>query len=303
MKQIIVTIFLLIGLSLCSFGQNYKAQFIDLSKKNDTVAQKQLLIIWKAAIPNDPELYVAYYNFFVNKSKTDVVRIDNNPKGDKVFQIMDKDTTKKEPVAYMYGDIYYKPELLKIGYAYIDTGIAKFPKRLDMRFGKVYMLGETKDYDTFTKEIIKTIDYSAVISNKWTWSDNELVKDDPKKFMLSAVQDYFVQLYNTGDDAQTVNMKQIAESVLKYYPDNVENLSNLAGSYMLSGDFNSALPPLLKAEKIAPDDYIVLSNIAHCFLEKKDTTNAIKYYELTVKYGDDRAKAVANKRLVELGRK
>ena len=303
MKKIILTTFLLIGLFLCSSGQNYKVQFNDLWQKKDTLGQEQLLIKWKSAKPDDPELYVEYFNFYVNKSRTEIVRLDKNPKGDYVLKLMDKDTTKKEPVAYMYDDIYYKPELLKIGYAYIDTGIAKFPRRLDMRFGKVYMLGETKDYDAFTKEIIKTIDYSAVIGNKWTWSDNEPVKDDPNKFMLSNIQGYFIQLNNTGDNAQTVNMKQIAESVLKYYPDNVENLSNLSICYMLSGDFSSALTPLLKAEKFAPKDYIVLNNIAHCYLELKDNKKAIKYYELTEKYGDGDAKALSKKKLIELRNK
>ena len=42
----------------------------------------------------------------------------------------------------------------------------------------------------------------------------------------------------------------------------------------------------MKAKKINPKDYIVLSNIAQAYKLKGDKNNAIKYYELTVKYGD-----------------
>jgi Flp pilus assembly protein TadD len=108
-----------------------------------------------------------------------------------------------------------------------------------------------------------------------------------------------MQLYNAGD-SQLNNMKAIAEAVLKYYPDHVENLSNLAITYLIQKDYTNALTPLLKAEKIAPTDYIVLNNIAYCYDTKGDKANAIKYYELTEKYGDERAKQSAKKKLAEL---
>jgi tetratricopeptide (TPR) repeat protein len=300
MKRITVIAFLLAGFSICLSAQIFQEQFNSLADKKDTAAQRQLLIQWKLSKPGDPELYVAFFNYYYRKSASEVVRMDKNPTGDAVLKIMDKDTTKKQPVAYLHDDIEYKSGALKIAFAYIDTGILKFPKRLDMRFGKIYVFGETKDYSNFTSEIIKTIDYSAGINNKWTWTNNEPVKNDPKKFMLGGVHDYLVQLYNTGDDKLMDNMKRISESVLKYYPDNVEILSDLAICYMVNRDFAGALKPLLKAEKISPKDFIVLNNIANCYKELKDISNAIKYYKLTAKYGDAEAKEVSKKMLEEL---
>ncbi|HTE00620.1 MAG TPA: hypothetical protein VK668_15110 [Mucilaginibacter sp.] len=277
-----------------AFSQSFREQF--KSSQNDTAAQSKVLINWNKANPDDPELYVAYYNFYVKKSMREMINLERTQKGEKSFEIKDPKTGKV--VGYMNDGATYDLALVEKGFHYIDIGIEKFPSRLDMRFGKVYILGKIEDYQRFTQEIIKTIDYSQKINLKWTWTDNKPV-DDPKKFMLSAEQDYVMQLYNAGD-SQLNNMKAIAETVLKYYPDDVKNLSNLAITYLIQKDYSNALTPLLKAEKIAPTDYIVLNNIAYCYDAKGDKGNAIKYYELTEKYGDDRSKESAKKKLAEL---
>lgn len=289
MRKLTTTIIFSLTLLLSqAFGQDFKQQFNDLVSKKDFKGQINLLEKWEKTKTNDPELYVAYFNYYVTKSTTEEITLGNNPKGENVLQIMDNDSTKKEPVGYIYGDTYYNTKLLNKGFDLIDKGIDKNPTRLDMRFGKIYMLGKTENYEKFTQEIIKTIDYSDVIKNKWTWTDNKTV-DDPEKFMLSAVQDYVLQLYNTQNDSLLDNMKRIAETVLKYYPNHVESLSNLSIVYLLKKEYDKALEPLLKAEKIDDKDYIVLSNIAQAYKLKGDNKKAIEYYELTVKYGDEQA--------------
>ena len=228
--------------------------------------------------------------------------LGQNPKGKEGFKIMDQDTTKKEPVAFMYGDTYYEPTLLSKGFDWISKGIKKHPNRLDMRFGKIYMFGQLEDYEKFTTEIITTIAYSNENKNKWTWSDSKPL-DDPKEFMLSSIQNYQLQLYNTENDNLLDNMKRIAETVLKYYPDHVESLSNISIVFMLQKQYDKALEPLLKAEQTNPKDYIVLSNIAQAYKLKGDNKNAIKYYELTIKFGDEQAKKYAQGQIDELKKK
>jgi len=301
-KQTVILIFSLTLIFNQATGQTFKQQFNDLVSKKDTVGQKQLLEKWKKTDNNDPELFVAYFNYYVIKSKNEIITLGQNPKGRDVLQIMDQDTTKKEPVGFIYGDTYYNPDLLSKGFDWINKGIEKHPDRLDMRFGKIYMFGQIEDYENFTKEIIKTIDYSAINRNKWTWADSKPL-DDPKEFMLSSIQNYQIQLYNTENDDLLDNMKRIAETVLKYYPDHIESLSNLSIVFMLQKQYDKALEPLLKAEKLNPKDYIVLSNIAQAYKLKGDTKNAIKYYELTIKHGDEQAKKYAQGQIDELKKK
>lgn len=296
---------LIFGLTLVFnqvFGQTFKQQFNEFVSKKDTLGQQQLLDKWEKSDSNDPELYIAYFNYFVKKSVKEVVTLGQNPEGNDVLQIMDKDSSKKEPVAYLYGDTYYDQNILKKGFDYIDKGLSKYPNRLDMRFGKIYLLGQIENYEKFTAEIINTIDYSHVNKNKWTWADNKPL-GDPENFMLSSIQDYQLQLYNTENDNLIENMKRIAEAVLKYYPEHIESLSNISIVFMLQKQYDKALDTLLKAEKLNPKDCIVLNNIAQTYKLKGDTINAIKYYKLTIQYGDDQAKNYANGQIEELLKK
>src|SRR6187401_1654563 len=113
-----LTITVLIGLPLFfnpTFSQTFKQQFADLVSKKDTTGQRQLLQKWEKADSNDPELYVAYFNFYVTKSKKDFIELGNNPKGENVLKIIDKDMSKKEPVGYIYGNSKYDPQIIKKG--------------------------------------------------------------------------------------------------------------------------------------------------------------------------------------------
>jgi tetratricopeptide (TPR) repeat protein len=294
--------FLLFGLTLLFnqvSGQTFKQQFNELVSKKDTVGQQQLLEKWENTDDNDPELFVAYFNYFVVKSKKEFITLGQNPKAKDVLQIKDQDTAKKEPVGFIYGDINYNLDLLSKGFNWINKGIEKHPDRLDMRFGKIYMFGQIEDYENFTKEIIKTIDYAAINKGMWTWTDSKPL-DDPKDFMLSSTQSYQLQLYNTENDSLLDNMKRIAETVLKYHPDHIESLSNLSIVFMIQKQYDKALEPLLKAEKINSKDYIVLSNIAQAYKLKGENKNALKYYELTLKHGDEQAKKYAQRQIKEL---
>jgi len=295
-RLILITVLMLVGLLQSISAQDFKTQFKVLFNKQDIAGQEKLLQTWEKSNPEDPELYVSYFNFYINKSRSETISLTTKPIS-KESVTLTKENDEKA-VAYIGSRVSFNKVDFDKGISYINKGIEKFPNRLDMRFGKVFALGQILDYKGFTNEIIKAIDYSDVNKNQWLWIDNKAV-NEPKKFMLSAVQDYVAQLYDAGDE-NAENIKIIAENVLKYYPDSVENLSNLAIFYMIKKDYDNALIFLLKAEKLAPTDFIVLNNIAFCYYNKKDKANAIKYYELVIKYGDEAAMSYARQKMKEL---
>jgi tetratricopeptide (TPR) repeat protein len=161
------------------------------------------------------------------------------------------------------------------------------------------MLGETENYQEFTRRIIETIEYGHQMGNAWLWKDGKPV-DSPKQFLLGSLQDYITTIYNTEDDNLLPLMRQISETVIRYYPEHVESLSNIALTYLITGDFAKALPFLLKAEQIAPKDVIVLNNIAEAYKRQKDTANAKAYYEKVIKYGNKEEVLDAKKKLKSL---
>lgn len=290
---LIISIGLLIGTNV--HGQDYYERFKKLLTDKDTVGQRTLLQEWDKKNSNDPELYTCYFNYYVQKSISEIVRLDNNPGAGENLQITD---STKQVVGYLYGETSYNPKYLNLGFDIIDKGINKFPNRLDMRFGKIHMLGQVNNYNSFTDEIVKAIDYSTKNKNKWLWTTNESVRQ-PREFLLDNVQTYINTLFDIGD-AQAKNIRRIAETTLKIYPDHVISLSNLGISYIFENNYSKALDPLLKAEKKSPKDAIILGNIAYVYVNLKDNKKAIEYYEKVVQFGDDNAKGFAEQQLNKL---
>ncbi|TYP98250.1 tetratricopeptide repeat protein [Tenacibaculum adriaticum] len=284
--KIIGTLLIIILISQIGLSQDYQSEFKNYYHTNDTINQLKVLTKWESVNPKDAELFTSYFNYHFMKSRQEIVSLSTDkPYGESLVL---KDSLN-QTAGFLGSQIYYDQTELKKSFEKIDKGIELFPNRLDMRFGKIYALGQVKDWDNFTSEIIKTIKYSSVNKNNWTWTNNKKrdVVDD--NFLLD-IQDYQLQLYNTRNDDLLENMREIASEILKYYPKHIPSLSNISITYLLSGKYDKAIEYLLKAEKLNPKDCIVLSNIAQGYKLKGDKKKAIEYYEKTVEFGNEQAK-------------
>jgi tetratricopeptide (TPR) repeat protein len=291
--------FVFILLLFCSQvkSQNFQKDFEKLLFQKDTAGEVKLLNEWSRIHPKDPELFIAFFNFYVNKSRNEAISLDNQPRG--IASLSVHDTGTGETVAYINQSILYDSRVIQKGFDKIDTGIALYPARLDMRFGKIYMLGECGNIPEFTKEIIRAIDYGISIDNKWIWKDGK-PKEDARMFFLGSMQTYVNTIYNREDNSLLPYMRKISQAILKYYPNHVESLSNIAITYLVIGDYDSALPYLLNAEKIASSDVIVLNNIAEAYKRKNDKANAIAYYEKVAKHGTKEDTKFAEQQILKL---
>lgn len=283
------------------FGQNDWQQFTLLIENEDTLGQRILLENWEKRTLNDPELYVAYFIYFVKKSRSEVLVIGQDLKQNAymVLEIENQDSSKQNGAEYMYKQVSYDDLYTQKAIEWIDKGIERFPNRLDMRFGKIYFLGLLENYEAFTEQIIQTIDYSAINQNQWLWSENSAL-EQPKERMLSSIQDYQNDLYATSKDTLLYNMQKIAEAVLKVYPDHIESLSNIGEVYFLLGQYEKALTPFYAAYQLNPKDLVVINNLAETYNELGLNIKAEAYYRLLMKYGDKQDKKYAKAKIKQL---
>ena len=293
-----ITLLFLTMFSTLVFGQTNYEKFKKLFKNNDTTKIKSLFAEWEKSNANDPELYTSAINFYFSNSKQEIISLDREQKSKESFQFTD---STGKVAGYINSKLGYNPDKLSKAIKYANTGIVKFPDRLDIRFGKCYLFQQIGDYENFTKEIIRTVEYSRVNKNNWLWTENKK-QEDGEGFMLGTIQAYLKELYDTEDDNLLPNMLQIGEATLKYYNSNVEILSTTSVALMLTKNYDKAIEYLKLAEKLNPIDYIVLNNIAQGYKLKGDKANAIKYYELTEKYGDDQAKKQARQNIKNLNK-
>jgi len=293
------TTLLLIGviISLQSIAQDYQSQFNNYFQQGEKEKLWEVLEAWNAADSTNPELFTSYFNYYyIQAMKEQVVLTTEELEGD----VLILEDSLGQTAGYMGSERYYDSDELAKGFQKINEGIALYPNRLDMRFGKIHVMGLLEDWDGFTRNIIEAIHFSAINGNHWTWMNNEVLEDG-KDFFLLSIQDYQIQLYNTGDDDLLINMRDIANEVLNYYPEHIESLSNLSITYLLTGEYDQGIEVLLRAEAIAPEDYIVLGNIAQGYKLKGDSTKAVEYYKKVIRYGDEESKAYAEGQLKVLG--
>lgn len=293
----IITLFIAC-LSYSLNAQDYQQKFLKYFKDGDESKQLETLQKWEKEFPKDAELYTSLFNYYFNKSKSEILTINSGePNTDEEVLVL-KDSTDQIS-GFIGSQINYDESNLKKAFESIQKGIKLYPNRLDMRFGEIYAHSQIKLWSGFTEKIITTVNYSAVNKNNWTWKNHE-VKTDGEEFFFNSIQGYQTQLYNTMDDSLLINMQEIANSVLHHYPNNIESLSNLSIGFLINKQYQKALIPLLKAEKINPEDFIVLNNIAFAYKSNLDTKNAIKYYKKVVEYGDSQAISLAKEELIKL---
>lgn len=279
-----------------TWAQDYQNEFLMACEMDDTTKQFQILEKWETAEPKNPELYTARFNYHFANSQNELVELrTTRPKGEGLIL---KDSLGNS-VGFMGSEMLYDSDEIKKAFSYIDKGIEQYPNRLDMRFGKIYVFGQLEDWKGFTEEIIKTIKHSYVKQTKWLWTNNKPQEED-EKFMLSAMQDYQLQLYNTGNDSLLMNMRRIAKTILESYPQHIESLSNLSITHTILGEYDKALESLFKAETLNPNDHIIVANIAHNYSLNKNKDKAIEYYEKLMTFEEEGISDFAKQQITQL---
>lgn len=331
LNKVLPLIFIILFFSKSGYSQDfnkeYSKEFDRLTLQKDTVRQSFLLKKWEKASPNDPELFTSYFNYYVKKSVRKTVPVNNGmpityvdtSKNDQptieagVTYEGPADTTKtddqatatndkllNQPEAAKEDPIEFDAKNLQKAYEYINKGIAKYPNRIDMRLSKIYVLSQCRDFDRLTKEIIATLEYSHKNKNAWLETENKQVKD-PQSFMLDVMQDFIGVLFETG--SQMNNIKSISETALKYYPKHVQSVMNMATVYILTKDYKKGFEYFQKAEKLAPTDCTILSDMAVAYLENNNKEKALDCYSKIMHYGNKAQQENAKAQLMSLQKK
>lgn len=252
MKRIVFLILALVAVCTAQ-AQSYPDQFQEALDRNDFKAQRAILADWQLAAPSDIDLYVARWNYYVNSYMGE----------DQTGNLSDRDHA-----------------IVDSGFAVIDEAIALYPERLELRFGKIYFLGQIMQWDAFEKEIVRTLDYSEQIHHRWTFND---LMGQGKDLMTEGLQDYQSDMFATiadkqhltaADSAMVLRIRRVAHRTIQVFPSDVAAMNMLAVSHMLLEDYDAAVKHLLRAEKIEPTNPIVLANLVQVYsrLGKKKET-------------------------------
>jgi tetratricopeptide (TPR) repeat protein len=248
-------------------------KFIKAFRSKDMVKSEQILKEWSQAGTTDPELYVAYFNFYTVKSQ-------------------EKDSTKY--------DMQYARKALE----YIGEGVRRFPTRFDMRLAEIVMHSRIKEFETFTRKVIELIEMSKKIDCQWKGEGFRLI-EYPDVVFDGAVHDFQGTLFAENDTTLFKNIVRISDVMHRNFPNNHECLLNLSTVYYERKQYDKSIETLLQADKVKPNNSVLQYNLAYIYAVKGEKDKARRYYELTVRNATDqetKLKEAAQKQLEALNK-
>lgn len=296
MKQLF-TILLILLIPSVFYANDFKKQYLDLLKKGDYPELLKHLNEWEKAKPDDPEMYIGYFNYYLNKERSEGITIDRKRKMGSEIEVVDPETNVT--VGYLNNSVHYNDDDIKQAFIYLNRGLELYPKRLDMHFGKIHVLNEIEDYNNMTREINWVLILSKRINNKWLWSDNKPL-DNPENFMLENIQARIYGLIQSDDETNVKYAVDLSNLLIKLYPKCIFGYSDLAVISINNADYTEAIEYLKKAESIDGKDIVIINNIAFCYSRLNDIENSRKYYKKLLKNDNPKVQQYARERLKEL---
>lgn len=284
--------------SVASAQNDWYEKYLSCVNDSDIHAWKALIEQWEQAEPESPDVYAAWYNYYIKLAMTDVVALTTTAPEDnqEALQLMDSTGTV---AGYMYDVVSYNDSILQIGYQKLDTAIKLFPDRLDLPFGKVSMLFRQQHYSEVMQELRHVLDRSEKNDNRWFGTLNQPL-DDGEYILKDSMQDYFAQLFDAG---QSDYASQLVEWMLLLYPTDIIFRSDKASLLAIDKRYSEALPIFLSIYEDNSDDIIVTSNIAHIYYTLGDKEATLKYYSKLVQCGDSEIEYIAKQRIMEIKQK
>ncbi|MGI5172493.1 tetratricopeptide repeat protein [Treponema sp. OMZ 840] len=302
MKKKIIPCLFIFALSLLPLFADFKSDYELYIRSENLEKLESILPQWEQAEPNNPEMFIAYFNYYLLKGRSSGLTIDTvPPESGTSIAFSDPDTG--ETVGYIGGQTSYDRAHTETALEYLNKGLAIAPERLDMHFGQITILGELKEYNRMAEKIIEVFGVAQKINHKWLWSNNEPMGNDAENIMLESINDYHALLLTAKDTKAKEAEIKVCLAQTKAYPKNIYAYNFLGAVYMQTGEDKKALEAFLAAEKVNPSDGIVLGNIGKWYADHGDTQNAKKYYKRMLKDPDTRIQKFARKRLDELDKK
>lgn len=295
----LITLLLLVTISLPLTATDFKDTYVDLLMQGEYEELSQHLAKWEEIDPYDPELYIAYFNYHLNLSRQERIRIEKQPPQDEeVISLTDPETG--EAAGYIHSEIYYDEDHISLALGYLDEGLKRRPDRLDMHLGKIHTLGLVSRYEEQKDALIAVLNISSQNENKWLWHEGEKLADGFSN-ILENTQSRLYQYFQLEDENAYNYIIEVSEKIIELYPGVAYSYNNIAAVHYHRQNYKEAIKYFKLAEEQAPYDTIVINNIAYLSTVTGDIETALEYYEKLKIYGNEEEKRLAEEQIKILG--
>ncbi len=274
---------------------SWKDKFSKLENEGKQDEAYACLLEWQKENPDDPDLFLSLFSYYVNRNSREFVLMARESAADSSLILTNQGD--KSNGGNPTGKKIYQTGDVRTGLLHLDKGLKKYPDRLDMHMEKIRILGDIRDLGRQRQAILLVLALSKKNKNNWQWKDGT-VPDNGREFMLENIQGHVANLIRL---MRYDHARKISEEMMRLYPDVTYSYNNLGVIAYREGRDTRALELFHRAERINPQDELVLNNIARIFDHEGNIKQALLYYrKLADRTKDDKLRETAKQRIDEL---
>jgi len=269
-------VLLLLANSRLQGEPDYAARLKELKEEKADAQIEPLLKEWREKRPNDPDAWVSSANYYFNQRRINI-STKKPAKGD--FPLNNLETG--EPA----GSISLESDkgAIKRATALLQEATKKFPDRVDIWCGLAFLQQESGNFDAELATLKNMIAYTHDHLAQLQWLKGEKLPDPPDQFLAEKIHSYgmfYEKKENPEDDKRFFKIAMLAT---ESFPNIPYGFNDVGMFYSISGEPTKAREWLEKANRIAPNDTLILMNLGRISLKLGDNRSARKWYEEVIK--------------------
>lgn len=160
----------------------------------------------------------------------------------------------------------------------LDSGLQRYPRRLDMYLGKAYVYQQMNLQEPFLKTCESLLEQGRATKQAWQWNHGKPVPN-AEDMITQAFHEYMDQ---SNDRALQMQLGQL---LLRYYPNHPPTVIRVAELGFQVKDWANGIKWLEKARKAHPGHPEIALRLGIAYAETGKLKEAEKMFQMAIEYG------------------
>jgi|SoiMethySBSTD1v2_1073268.scaffolds.fasta_scaffold07134_4 tetratricopeptide (TPR) repeat protein len=279
----------------------FRARFDTVAEAGDDAEIDRIAAAWKAADPKDPQVYVSLANYYFRRARTGSIQVSTKPPEEGDLAITNPDTGE---VVGSLGPLAVPidPALGARAVAALTEATRRFPRRMDIWFGRAHIQQEMSDFEGQCATLSAAFAYAKRDPKKLQWIEGAPLEGDPERVLPEIAQGYLAHYYELETPEGDERFLHLASLIAAAFPRHAYPVNSIGLYYAAKEDWEQALPYFEKAHALDPQDLLIVMNLGVLHAKRHDVAKARPYLETVIgsPSADPQMREDARRRLAEL---
>jgi tetratricopeptide (TPR) repeat protein len=223
---------------------------------------------------DNPDYYATAGNYWWQVSQSVTITTKRAAGGD--FSVHDENSGKEVGSISTVGQT--NPEIPKKALEILSEGARRFPERVDLVLGLAHVQKEMGQASGCVQTLINLLSFAPKNSKALRWKKGSRLPKEANQMIPEAIQGYSAELYQQESAETDALCTRLCDATIEAFPDHPFAYNIKAALASAAGKQEESLELLKTAHLKAPDDALILLNLADIYLTTKQHLKAKETY-------------------------